>query len=50
MKFQQRFADDEDILKAIAGAADALYDIYRENQVPGRRRKLLKDVYKRQLL
>ena len=34
---------DEDILKAIAGAADALYDIYRENQVPGRRRKLLKD-------
>ena len=24
MKFQQRFADDEDILKAIAGAADAL--------------------------
>lgn len=37
MKFQQRFADDEDILKAIAGAADALYDIYRENQVPGRR-------------
>ena len=44
MKFQQRFADDEDILKAIAGAADALYDIYRENQVPGRRRKLLKDM------
>ena len=37
-------ADDEDILKAIAGAADALYDIYRENQVPGRRRKLLKDM------
>ena len=37
MKFQQRFADDEDILKAIAGAADALYDIYREIQVPGRR-------------
>lgn len=35
---------DEDILKAIAGAADALYDIYRENQVPGRRRKLLKDM------
>ena len=33
-----------DILKAIAGAADALYDIYRENQVPGRRRKLLKDM------
>ena len=44
MKFQQRFANDEDILKAIAGAADALYDIYRENQVPGRRRKLLKDM------
>lgn len=44
MKFQQRFADDEDILKAIAGAADALYDIYRENQVPGRRCKLLKDM------
>lgn len=44
MKFQQRFADDEDILKAIAGAADALYDIYRENQVSGRRRKLLKDM------
>lgn len=44
MKFQQRFADDEDILKTIAGAADALYDIYRENQVPGRRRKLLKDM------
>lgn len=36
--------NDEDILKAIAGAADALYDIYRENQVPGRRRKLLKDM------
>lgn len=36
--------DDEDILKAIAGAADALYDIYRENQVPGRRCKLLKDM------
>ena len=47
MKFQQRFADDEDILKAIAGAADALYDIYRENQVPGRRRKLLKDMEER---
>lgn len=29
MKFQQRFADDEDILKAIAGAADGrFYSLY----------------------
>lgn len=44
MKFQQRFTDDEDILKAIAMVANDLYDIYRENQVLGRRRKLLKDM------
>lgn len=44
MDYVKLLADDEDILKAIAGAADALYDIYRENQVPGRRRKLLKDM------
>ena len=44
MKFQQRFTDDEDILKAIAMIVNDLYDIYRENQVLGRRRKLLKDM------
>lgn len=31
MKFQQRFTDDEDILKAIAMVANDLYDIYRES-------------------
>ena len=40
MKFQQRFADDEDILKAIAGAADALYDIYREESSSGKKTQI----------
>ena len=30
--------------KTATGLPFALYDIYRENQVPGRRRKLLKDM------